>query len=105
MVLYEQQTDNLDEVIFELIHDGRATKEIKAITPQAICAAMNQLPVLEVSSYRVDNRSRNIVINKNPSLKELRKTNNKLKSQRNLIIKKQNRINMWRVENANKVKR
>lgn len=101
--MYEQQTENLYSIGIELRNSKQYEKVSEELTIDAITNAMKQLK--NITKNNRQNYAESIQISKREgAAKEARK---RIKEERNreMRAENQNKMNVWRIENANKSKR
>ena len=102
VVLYEQQTENLYSIAQDLRQSGKYEEVVACLSTEKIASSMKSLLELE----RQDIKKNKEVCLVYPKLSNVGSKRKKLMQKQNelLRIKRQNKINVRRIENVNTVK-
>lgn len=102
-VLYEQQTANLAEIAGELERREPYHKIASMLTMEKIAEAGRRLRAYENENKRAETAVK-LTMHKNTELKEILQKQTAVKRKSVLAIKKQNQMNVRRVEHADQLK-
>ena len=95
-ILYEQQTENLEEVAVELRNSNRYPEIVSKLTTQNIVIAGKNLRTFENECAK-NNKSKAIVFESNEQLKNQLQERMKEKRKSAIAIKRQNKVNEKRM--------
>lgn len=102
-VMYEQQTENLYCIASELHRMEKYDNLADAFTLETIVDAMQKLSLDSPLFSIIESNSKGTILK--PEIKEDHLHQNKERMKHMLQIKRQNQLNAWRVDNADKSKR